>query len=88
MYMNYCRYEGTLHELRACMEDVREHYSEEAEYEVSDREIENFKMLVCEFHEFMVDMDLLDNYGDLNREKIDEIADYMSRSYGEDEDDG
>ena len=56
MYMSYCRYEGTAAELNVCLEDVREHVYEEAEYEVSDREITNFKHLVTRFHEFMQEM--------------------------------
>ena len=46
MYMSYCRFEGTLAELRACMSEVYDHVNEEAEYEVSDREINYFRQMV------------------------------------------
>lgn len=81
MYMSYCRYEGTAAELNVCLEDVREHVYEEAEYEVSDREITNFKRMVTRFHEFMQEMDLIDECGELNHEELDRICLAMAKGY-------
>lgn len=81
MYMSYCRYEGTAAELNVCLEDVKEHVYEEAEYEVSDREITNFKQMVTRFHEFMQEMDLINEYGELNHEELDRICLAMAKGY-------
>ena len=81
MYMSYCRHEGTFQELRACLVDVEEHTNEEAEYEVSDREIQCFKNMVELFHEFLCNQELLDEYGDLRMDRLDEIGEAMSKSH-------
>ena len=85
MYMSYCRHEGTYSELRACLSDAEEHINEEAEYEVSDREIQYFKNMVEMFHEFLCEQDLLDEYGDLKMDRLDAICEAMSKSYDEPE---
>ena len=86
MYMSYCRYEGTLSELRACLADADEHYCEEAEYEVSECEIEYFRKMVECFCDWCAEKSLIDEYGDVDREKLDEICDSMRKSYcGEDD---
>lgn len=85
MYMSYCRYEGTATELNVCLEDVKEHVYEEAEYEVSDREIANFKRMVTRFHEFLQEMELLEDDGRLNYEELDRICNAMGKSYQEEE---
>lgn len=82
-YMSYCRFEGTLHELRACMADVDEHVNEEAEYEVSDREIKCFKDMIYEVVGWLNDQCLLDEYGDVDEEQLDTICEAMEKSYGE-----
>ena len=87
MYMSYCRYEGTYAELRACLNDVTEHVNEEAEYEVSDREIGKFRDMVELFHEFLCDMELLDEDGNLDNEALDSVCEAMARSYKEEEED-
>ena len=84
-YMSYCRFEGTYFELRACLSDVEEHVNEEAEYEVSDREIREFRNMVEYFHDFLCNQELLDEYGDLNMSRLDEIAEAMSKSYDEED---
>jgi len=86
MYMSYCRFEGTYAELRACLADVEEHVNEEAEYEVSHREIENFCNMVEFFHEFLCKQELLDENGDLDMDQLHCIADAMAKSYDEEED--
>lgn len=85
-YMSYCRFEGTLHELRACMADVEEHVNEIAEYSVSDGEIRQFKQMVIEFTDFLHDMGVLNDEGYLERDTLNEVCDAMAKSYdGEDE---
>lgn len=83
MYMSYCRFEGTRHELNACISEVEEHINEEAEYEVSDHEIRHFRQMIQEFVEFMDENELLDEYGELDNSKLDDICEAMSRGYGE-----
>jgi len=80
MYMSYCRYEGTLSELRACLDDVQEHIDGAAEYEVSYQEIRNFAQMVKEFVQFAQDNELIDCYGDLDNDRLEEICDAMGRS--------
>ena len=85
-YMSYCRHEGTYAELQICLSDAEEHINEEAEYEVSDREIRYFKSMVEMFHEFLCNQNLLDEYGDLNMGRLDAICESMSKSYEPEED--
>lgn len=84
MYMSYCRFEGTRQELRACINEVENHIYEEAEYEVSDNEIREFKQMVKDFYNFMADMELLDENGELDENVLDEISEKMALSFGED----
>lgn len=84
-YMSYCRFEGTDTELRCCLSDVEEHVNEEAEYETSYREIQCFRNMVERFHEFLCEQELLDNYGDLKMDRLDEICEAMSKSYAPEE---
>lgn len=88
MYMSYCRYAGTTHELSACIDDVEEHINKEAEYKVSDDEIEYFAALVRLFHGFMVDNNLIDPDCELNEHELADIMECMKHSYcSEDEED-
>ena len=85
MYMSYCRYEGTLQELRACIADVEDHVNQEAEWPVRDREVEAFRNLVHEMHEFMVNVEILDSYGDIDEESLDCVCKLMKEgSHGDD----
>lgn len=81
-YMSYCRFEGTLHELRACIADVQEHIDEEARYEVSDSEIEKFKIMVHEFVEFLNENQIID--ADINEAVLDDVAQAMEKGDEED----
>ena len=85
MYMSYCRFEGTYSELRSCLSDVEEHVSEEAEYEVSDREIRSFRNMVEMFHDFLCNMELLDEDGDLDMDALDSVCEAMAKRYGGEE---
>ena len=78
--MSYCRHEGTLAELRACLADAEEHVNGEAEYEVSDREIDCFKKMVDTFVEWLQDNDLLDEDNGLNWDVLNEICDSMKKT--------
>lgn len=85
MYMSYCRFEGTLYELRACMSVVDEHINEEAESAVSDNEIRCFKNMLREFTGWMQDNELLDENGELDEETLDSICSQMAISYQEED---
>lgn len=85
MYMSYCRFEGTYAELRTCLNDVEEHVNQEAEYEVSDEEIQNFRNMVEYFHDFLCNMELLDEDGNLDIDALDEVCEAMAKSYDEEE---
>lgn len=87
MYMSYCKYEGTYSELRACLNDAEEHVNEEAEYEVSAREIQWFRNMVELFHEFLCDQELMDEDGNLDMEQLDKVCKSMAKSYVDDEGD-
>lgn len=86
MYMSYCRYEGTYSELQACLSDAEEHINEEAEEAVSGREILYFQNMVELFHEFLCVQDLLDEFGDLKMDRLDEICEAMSKACEPEED--
>lgn len=83
MYMSYCRFEGTNAELGACLTDVEEHIYEEAEYEISDHEIDHFKRMVENFVSFLDQHELLDEYGELDEDKLDAICESMKRANSE-----
>lgn len=87
MYMSYCRYEGTFSELRACLGDAQEHINEEAEYEVSEREIQYFKNMVELFHEFLCENELMNQRGDLDMDALDSVCESMKKSYDEEDND-
>lgn len=79
MYMSYCRYEGTAHELRACMGDVEAHLDGYADYAVSDREVMHFAHLVEEFHDWMRDLCLIDDEGRLDRDALEDVCNALKR---------
>lgn len=85
-YMSYCRYEGTLHELSRCIDDVEEHINEEAEFSVSKNEIDYFYIMVKKFFDFMNDNELIDydNFC-LNKDRLDEICFAMEKSYDQED---
>lgn len=85
-YMSYCRHEGTLSELRICLDDAIEHVNEEAQYEVSSREIECFKHIITEVYDFMNDMSLLNSDGELDFDELENICEAMSKSYDAEDD--
>ena len=87
MYMSYCRFEGTRHELRACLSDVEEHVNEEAEYEVSDSEINHFRFMVEDFVGWLNDMALLDEDGEIDQDALEQVCKAMAKSYGQEEED-
>ena len=87
MNMSYCRQENTYAALRECLCDVEEHVNEEAPYEVSRREIREFRNMVEYFHEFLCNMELLDEDGNLDNEALDRVCEAMAKSYDEEEED-
>ena len=86
MYMSYCRFEGTRYELQKCLDEAQEHFNGEAEYPVSDREINEFRLMVSEFFDFLADNRLIDNYGDFRYKKFDTLCETL-RERSEDDDD-
>ena len=81
MYMSYCKYEGTYYELSHCLRDAEEHINEEAEYEVSEGEIQHFRNMVELFSEFLHDNELLDEDGNLDYYALDKACEAMSKSH-------
>lgn len=79
MYMSYCRFEGTRAELNVCMNEVTNHYNEEAEYEVSDNEITQFKDMVYEVVDFLKNTDIIDDDVEINHEQLDRICLMMAK---------
>lgn len=79
MYMSYCRYSGTAQELRVCLNDVEEHVNGEAEDAVSDGEIDSFVGMVEMFHGWLLDMGLLKDDGELDRDELDNVCSRMMR---------
>lgn len=75
MYMSYCKFEGTLHELRRCLDTVNEHAAQEADERVSEREIRAFRTLVREFAGWLQETGMVD--GELNEDVLDEACEYM-----------
>ena len=85
MYMSYCRFEGTLMELKACMDTVEEHTNEEAVYEVSENEVGKFREMVELFHGWMQDMGLVTYDGELDEQELDRVCDMMRQSFETDD---
>ena len=83
MYMSYCRFEGTRHELNACLGDVLEHVNEEAEYAVSDKEIAHFKEMTRDFVNFLWDIGVIEAY--IDDEALDQVCEKMKKSYAEED---
>lgn len=86
MYMSYCRFEGTKAELRACLGEAQEHINGEAEYEVSAREIDCFRDIVNDLFDFLNDNCLIDEYGMIDQEALDEVCEAMAKARTDDED--
>ena len=81
MYMSYCRFEGTHQELRACLADVDDHLMEDAEYKVSDGEINHFRQMVTDFFYWMQDNCLITADGELDDTALEGVCESMSKSY-------
>lgn len=82
-YMSYCKFEGTKHELAICLDDVMEHINEEAQYEVSDHEIEHFKQMIYVFVEFLQETEIIDEYGDIDENNLETVCEKMKKGYEE-----
>lgn len=77
-------------ELNACLADAEEHMNGEAEYEVSNSEIHHFERMVEDLVDWLHDMCLLDDDGNLDRDELKKLTDAMRHGveYDEDEDEG
>lgn len=87
MYMSYCRHEGTRMELMACLRDAEDHANGEAEYPVSDKEIQHFRRMVEDFASWLQDMALMDEDGYLNEEEMDNLCEAMAKGSEDEEED-
>lgn len=85
MYMSYCRFEGTRSELAACLGEVEDHINEDAEYAISDQEIEHFRRMVKMFVEFLQELEILDEEGELDKEVLDIVCKSMAQGYEKEE---
>lgn len=85
MYMSYCRFEGTLNELRACLAEVQEHVDGAAEYEVSNREIDCFQNMVETFFDFMQENGLIDWDVELDKDALSQVCNEMAKGSEEEE---
>lgn len=83
MYMSYCRNEGALAEVRCALSDVDAHIDEDAEYSVSEREIDCFKSLITELYDWMCERELIDCNGELDTDGLEEICEKMRHGYNE-----
>ena len=72
--------EGTKMELAACLRDAEDHVNGDAEYAVSEREIDCFEAMVEMFFEWMQDMALVTDEGELDREALQDVCVAMSRA--------
>lgn len=78
MYMSYCRNEGTLSELRAVLSAADEYINHEMDDRMSDREIDCFRKMVIEFYSWLSDSALINEYGELDDDALDEICAAMA----------
>lgn len=85
MYMSYCRFEGTRSELAACLSEVEDHINLEAEYEVSEKEINHFRRMVKMFVEFLQEQEIIDEEGELDKEVLDRVCESMAHGYEEED---
>ena len=87
MYMSYCRFEGTHHELRTCLDVVSDCMNEYNEYPVSDHEIQEFTSMIGDIVNFLQDWELLDEDGDLDYDVLLKMCDAMRQAHPEEPDD-
>ena len=79
MYMSYCRYEGTRMELSVCLQEAEDHVNGEAEYAVSEREIDHFRKMVEGFYYWVKDMGIVDDEGNLDQGALEDICCAMAQ---------
>jgi hypothetical protein len=65
------------------MDVVHEHYNEEAEYEVSDREITEFNKMIYEVVDFLQNTEIIDDEGEIDHEQLDRVCEMMGQAYEE-----
>ena len=85
--MDYCRQEGTYRELKACLKDVENHINGVADDPIDSCEILAFTDMVKMFCRFLGDHWLLDEEGNLDGERLDQVCKSMTVGcYCEDDD--
>ena len=69
-----------MHELRACLSEAEAHVNGDAEDRVSEREIDKFRTMVQEFYGWLTDMALVNEYGELEEDALEDICEDMAKS--------
>ena len=79
MYMSYCRNEGTYHEITACIDAAQEIIDSDStdRSTMSDREAHYFVEILRTVQNFLIENELLDEFGDLGEEKLDGLQSYL-----------
>ena len=67
-------------ELRACLRDVEDHVNGDARDRVSKREIDKFRTMVQEFYRWLNDMALVNEYGELEEDALEDVCEDMAKS--------
>ena len=75
--MSYCRYNNTRSDLNDCISDCTKHVDMSAEYKVSDSEVDQFRGMVEEMVEFLLDLELIDEHGELDCDRLDDVCKSM-----------
>lgn len=77
--MSYCRFHNTSLDLEECLAVVLNRYYDDGdEYSaVSDEECERFKIMVHQIADFFNDLELLDEDGYVDENKLDEVVSKM-----------
>ena len=83
MYMSYCRFEGTRAEMRACIDVVEDHINEEAEYEVSENEIDQFRSIVNDMVTFLRENDIIDYDTEVDENALEKVCESMRHCWKE-----
>lgn len=79
MYMSYCRFEGTKHELDACLSVADEAIMGEAEYPVSEDETAYFKLMIENVLDFLQENDVISDEINYDEDKLYDIMRLMER---------
>lgn len=77
MYMSYCRNEGTYQEITACLDAVQERLDDVTCEQMSQKEAHYFVEIIRAVHYFLIENDLVDEFGDLDEDKLEEMQNIL-----------